>query len=56
MQALQRLDDVAAEAMLVAQRTVGIVHALVDGAPQMLQEAAEDARVYGADVVLRVQV
>jgi hypothetical protein len=36
-------------------RTAGIVHAFVDGAAQVLQKAPKDARIYGADLELRVK-
>ena len=49
-----RVQHVAAEAARVAQRRALVVDAAVDAAAEVLDEAAEDARVHGADPPVQV--
>ena len=52
----ERVDHVAPEASRIAQRAVGIEHALVDGPTHVLQEAGEDPLVDRGDTVFGVEI
>ena len=52
----QRLDDVGAHPVGIGVNAAGVVHALVNGATQVLEKTAEDKRAHGADGVAGVKV
>ncbi len=50
-----QFEDIAAEAVLIGGRVAGFVDTAVDGPPEVLEEAAVQARVDLADVKIRIE-